>query len=77
MRQETGAYQQKQESFWGAICHTRGSHGSYFLSKARSVYTANNYSGITEKTHVKTVKLNYSGLLYHLQVFAIHSTMQK
>ena len=25
MRQETGAYQQKQESFWGAICHTRDS----------------------------------------------------
>ena len=66
MRQETGAYQQKQESFWGAICHTRGSHGSYFLSK--SVYTANMYSGITVKTHVKTVKLNYSGLLYHGQV---------
>ena len=30
------------------------------------------------QTHVKTVKLNYSGLLYYGQVFAIHSTtMQK
>ena len=35
------------------------------------------YSGITVKTHVKTVKLNYSGLLYHVQVFSIHSTIQK
>ena len=35
------------------------------------------YSGITVKTYVKTVKLNYSGLLYHVQLFAIHSTMQK
>ena len=35
------------------------------------------YSGITVKTHVKTVKLNYSGLLYHVHLFAIHSTMQK
>ena len=41
------------------------------------VHTANMYSGITVKTHVKTVKLNYSGLLYHGQAFAIHSTMQK
>ena len=40
-------------------------------------YTANMYSGNTVKTHVKTVKLNFSGLLYHGQVFAIHITTQK
>ena len=39
--------------------------------------TANICSRISVKTHVKTVKLNYSGLLYHIQVFAIQSTMQK
>lgn len=38
--------------------------------------TANMYSGVTVKTHVKTVKLNYSGLLHYGQVFAIHITMQ-
>ena len=39
--------------------------------------TANMCSGITVITHEKTVKLNYSGLLYHVQVFAIQSTTQK
>jgi hypothetical protein len=39
--------------------------------------TANMYSGITVKTHVKTVKLNHSGLLYHVQVFVVQSTTQK
>ena len=33
------------------------------------VHTANMYSGITVKTHVKTVKLNYSGLLDHLHTY--------
>ena len=39
--------------------------------------TANMYTGITVKTHVKTVKLNYSGLLYNEGVFAIHCTVQE
>ena len=40
-------------------------------------YTANLDSEITVKTHVKTVKLNYSGLLYHVQVFAKLITIKK
>ena len=40
-------------------------------------YTANIYSEITVKTHVKTVNLKYSGLLYHAQLFTIQSTMPK
>ena len=47
------------------------------VDTTRQNYTANMYSGITVKTHVKTVKLNCSGLLYHGQVFVTHSTMQK
>ena len=64
MRQETGAYQQKQESFWGAICHTRGSHGSYFLSKARSVYTANIYSGITVETGTRGKSVHFTSICH-------------
>ena len=29
------------------------------------------------KTHVKTVKLKYIGLLYNVHVFTVQSTMQK
>ena len=39
--------------------------------------TANMYSGITVKTHVKTVNLKYSGLMYYAQLFTIQSTMPK
>ena len=37
-------------------------------------HTANMCNGITVKTHQKTVKMNYSGLLYYVQVFAIQGT---
>ena len=37
-------------------------------------HTANLCNGITVKTHQETVKMNYSGLLYYVQVFAIQGT---